>query len=109
MNTEAAVIEVDDLDLDARNGAAPRIKDAPATAYLQYTSGSTRVPAGVMISERNMSANFEQLMTRLLLRVSAASLRPTPRIVSWLPFYHDMGLMLGIIASDPGRLSAPRS
>ncbi len=58
-----AVVSVDNLDLDR---PAPPTSSAPAkgpdTAYLQYTSGSTRLPAGVMISHRNLQANYEQLM-----------------------------------------------
>lgn len=97
LNAEATIIAVDALDLDGRNGSAPRIKDAPATAYLQYTSGSTRVPAGVMISERNLSANFEQLMADYFPSLGGVA-PPETTIVSWLPFYHDMGLMLAVIA-----------
>jgi len=97
LSTGAAVIEVDGLDLDARNGSAPRITDAPNTAYLQYTSGSTRVPAGVMISNRNLSANFEQLMSDYFPDLGGVA-PPDLTLVSWLPFYHDMGLMLGVVA-----------
>jgi len=89
------VIAVDALDLDARNGSGPRIKDAPETAYLQYTSGSTRLPAGVMISHRNLQANFEQLMAHYFVQHGGIA-PPDTTIVSWLPFYHDMGLILGI-------------
>ena len=97
LNTSATIIAVDSLDLDGRNGSAPRVKDAPAAAYLQYTSGSTRVPAGVMISERNLSANFEQLMADYFPSLGGVA-PPETTIVGWLPFYHDMGLMLGVIA-----------
>ena len=97
LNAAATIIAVDGLDLDGRNGSGPRVKDAPATAYLQYTSGSTRVPAGVMISERNLSANFEQLMADYFPSLGGVA-PPETTIVSWLPFYHDMGLMLAVIA-----------
>lgn len=93
----AAVIAVDALDLDARNGSGPRVKEPPATAYLQYTSGSTRTPAGVMISNLNLTANFEQLMADYFPELGGMA-PPDTTIVSWLPFYHDMGLMLGVIA-----------
>jgi fatty acid CoA ligase FadD21 len=91
------VIEIDALDLNARNGAGPRLKDAPDTAYLQYTSGSTRAPAGVKISDRNLAANFEQLMADYFPDLGGVA-PPDTTIVSWLPFYHDMGLMLAVIA-----------
>jgi fatty acid CoA ligase FadD21 len=94
-DVEPVVIAVDGLDLDGRNGSGPRIKDAPETAYLQYTSGSTRLPAGVMISHRNLQANFEQLMAHYFVQYGGIA-PPDTTIVSWLPFYHDMGLILGV-------------
>ncbi|MGA5764703.1 fatty acyl-AMP ligase [Nonomuraea bangladeshensis] len=56
-------------------------------AYLQYTSGSTRAPAGVEITHGNLTANAAQLweVFRARPRVSAA--------VLWLPLFHDMGLV----------------
>jgi long-chain fatty acid adenylyltransferase FadD28 len=85
-----SVIEVDSLDLDSR-AAADRGGSWPSPAYLQYTSGSTRRPAGVMISYRNVLANFQQWMHDYF-----ADRGTDMTVVSWLPFYHDMGLMLGI-------------
>ena len=93
--TAPAVIAVDALDLDARNGSGPRIKNPPETAYLQYTSGSTRLPAGVMLTHRNLQSNFEQLMAHYFSQFGGVA-PPDTTIVSWLPFYHDMGLILGI-------------
>ncbi|GAS93705.1 acyl-CoA synthetase [Mycolicibacterium canariasense] len=92
-----AVVSVDALDLDrpAPSGSTPAA--GPETAYLQYTSGSTRLPAGVMISHRNLVANFEQLMADYFVEYGGV-LPPGAELVSWLPFYHDMGLMLGIAA-----------
>jgi long-chain fatty acid adenylyltransferase FadD28 len=85
-----SVIEVDLLALDSRPASA-REGSRPDTAYLQYTSGSTRQPVGVMISYRNVLANFQQWMQAYL-----PDRGTDLTIVSWLPFYHDMGLMLGI-------------
>ncbi len=56
-----SVIEVDSLDLDSRQGSNAGAADSPSTAYLQYTSGSTRRPAGVMISHTNLLANIRQI------------------------------------------------
>ncbi|MFZ1163802.1 AMP-binding protein [Mycobacterium sp.] len=67
------------------------------TALLQYTSGSTRQPAGVMVSHRNLVANFEQVMTGYF-GDTGGTAPPETNIVSWLPFYHDMGLFIGVFA-----------
>lgn len=88
------VIEVDALDLD-KKGARPARVRRPEIAYLQYTSGSTRRPAGVEISHGNLSANFEQMMAGFFGDHGNVAPADTT-FVSWLPFYHDMGLMLGI-------------
>jgi fatty acid CoA ligase FadD21 len=92
-----AVIAVDTLDLDAEPRIDSAIPDGPDIAYLQYTSGSTRLPAGVMISHRNLTANFEQLIPDYMSEHGGKT-PPDNTFVSWLPFYHDMGLMLGIAA-----------
>ncbi|WP_188194296.1 fatty acyl-AMP ligase [Nonomuraea sp. SYSU D8015] len=56
-------------------------------AYLQYTSGSTRAPAGVEITHGNLAANAAQLW-------EAFRARPRTSVaVLWLPLFHDMGLV----------------
>jgi acyl-CoA synthetase (AMP-forming)/AMP-acid ligase II len=94
---EPAIIAVDTLDLDARVKAISDREARPATAYLQYTSGSTRTPAGVMVTNRNLTANFEQMMCDFFPHFGKVP-PPGTTVVSWLPFYHDMGLMLGVVA-----------
>jgi len=67
-------------------------------AYLQYTSGSTRFPRGVMVSQRAVMANLQGIVGS-----AGLALRPGDRAASWLPFYHDMGLVgfvLGPMASQ---------
>ena len=56
-------------------------------AYLQYTSGSTRTPAGVEISHRAVCTNVAQM-------ILAGGLDTDIRSVSWLPLHHDMGLVM---------------
>ncbi|TVS86231.1 AMP-binding protein [Mycobacterium helveticum] len=96
-----SIIEVDQLDLDSRqSGPRPGTRGAGSdpsdTAYLQYTSGSTRTPAGVTVSNKNVFANFEQIMADYFVFEGGVA-PPDLSAVSWLPFYHDLGLMLGII------------
>ena len=88
-DSSPSVIEIDSLDLDSR--AASGGGGESDIAYLQYTSGSTRRPAGVMISYGNVLANFQQWVQAYF-----ADSGMDMTIVSWLPFYHDMGLMAGI-------------
>ena len=92
------IIEIDSMDLDVDGGTAPGTTEVPSTAYLQYSSGSTRPPTGVMISHRNLQVNFEQLMRSYLRGLRRQSTAGYETIVSWLPFYHDMGLVLGVCA-----------
>jgi fatty acid CoA ligase FadD28 len=105
-----SVVEVDSLDLDAPTVSASGGESHTDTAYLQYTSGSTRVPVGVMMSHRNLLANFEQLMSGYFAKYGNLA-PPGTTLVSWLPFYHDMGLYLGVcgpvLAGVPAVLMSP--
>jgi fatty-acyl-CoA synthase len=61
--------------------------DPDALAILQYTSGSTSEPKGVMLPHRCVTANLDAI-------VEASALEPGVDVgVSWLPLYHDMGLI----------------
>jgi fatty acid CoA ligase FadD28 len=90
-----SIVEVDLLDLDAPTGSGVSFENP--IAYLQYTSGSTRQPAGVVMSHRNILANFRQAMSDYFVQYGGFP-PPDTTIVSWLPFDHDMGLYLGICA-----------
>lgn len=81
------VIAVDAVpDTLAETYVSP-VVNADDIAYLQYTSGSTRTPAGVEITHRNVCTNVIQM-------ILAGDLDTGIRSVSWLPLYHDMGLIM---------------
>ncbi|MGB0877282.1 MAG: AMP-binding protein [Mycobacterium sp.] len=109
MDMAPKIVEIDSLNLSADEGIAdgPSIEtaDLPEVAYLQYSSGSTRTPTGVMLSHRNLQVNFEQLMRSYFVE-SGITVPADTTMVSWLPFYHDMGLVLGVCAPILGGFRA---
>jgi acyl transferase domain-containing protein/acyl-CoA synthetase (AMP-forming)/AMP-acid ligase II/NADPH:quinone reductase-like Zn-dependent oxidoreductase/acyl carrier protein/NADP-dependent 3-hydroxy acid dehydrogenase YdfG len=59
-------------------------------AYLQYTSGSTRIPKGVMVTHSNVIHNSAAIQERWRFPSDGA-------MVSWLPLHHDLGLVAGVL------------
>jgi acyl-CoA synthetase (AMP-forming)/AMP-acid ligase II len=104
-------LATDDIHLDQAEQWRPQPTAGDALAYLQYTSGSTSTPRGMMVTHANVLHNcayinqgFEQ---------TSASIG-----LSWLPHFHDMGLiqgilqpvyvgMLGLLMSPAGFLQQP--
>ncbi|MGZ5199768.1 MAG: AMP-binding protein [Telluria sp.] len=86
--TLAAIVTPADLrNIGSGQGFAPGFRAGPADiAFLQYTSGSTGDPKGVILTHANLLANMRAL-------IKAAQAGPEDRFVSWLPLYHDMGLI----------------
>ncbi len=82
-----------------RAGEALAPLSADETAYLQYTSGSTHFPRGVVITQRAVMANLTGII-RYGLQVRAGD-----RCVSWLPYYHDMGLVGFVLGPVAAQLS----
>ena len=74
--------------------------DAKDIAYLQYTSGSTRFPRGVEIDHETVLNNIHEIAKYGL------KLTSEDRFVSWLPYYHDMGLIGFILVPLIAQLSA---
>ncbi len=91
VETLRAVMMPADLD-GSGAGFSPARRRSGDVAFLQYTSGSTGNPKGVVLSHANLIANMT---------ATGAVIRPTPAdvFVSWLPLYHDMGLIGGCFAT----------
>jgi amino acid adenylation domain-containing protein len=68
-------------------------------AYLQYTSGSTSEPRGVMVSHGNVLANLDSIAREGAFDEASVS-------ASWLPFFHDMGLVFGVLVPLHRAISA---
>ncbi|WP_454279526.1 fatty acyl-AMP ligase [Sphingomonas sp. Marseille-Q8236] len=86
---EAAGVEGIDWDSFAQREAPEAMlpkADPEAIAYLQYSSGSTRFPHGVAITHR-------ALLNNLAAHSHGMKIQESDRCVSWLPWYHDMGLV----------------
>jgi len=76
---------------NSQNLPLPEINGS-AIAFLQFTSGSTSLPKGVMISHSNCLSNLD-----MALSVSQAT--PSSTFVSWLPHHHDLGLVAHLLHS----------
>jgi fatty-acyl-CoA synthase len=82
----------------ARRVALPAAT-ADDIAYLQYSSGSTRFPHGVAVTHG-------QLLNNLAAHSHGMEVQPTDRCVSWLPWYHDMGLVGCLLSPVANQVSA---
>lgn len=83
---QCAWIATDSPSKSAAADWRPRRLDAANLAFLQYSSGSTGIPKGVMIPHGGLLADLELLK-------SAFETSPATTFVSWLPIFHDMGLI----------------
>ena len=80
------VIVTDNIDISCPDNWIIPSVDEKSLAFLQYTSGSTGAPKGVMVSHGNLLHN-QSIIKRAFSHDSRSI------IVAWLPFYHDMGLI----------------
>ncbi|MBT8363228.1 MAG: AMP-binding protein, partial [Deltaproteobacteria bacterium] len=88
-----AFVHLPEEDLQLRPSGADDL------AYLQFTSGSTRFPRGVIISQKTVMNNLSNLIGGVV------QFQNEDRVVSWLPFYHDMGLVGMVLAPLASQVS----
>ena len=100
--TAIAVDAVDAALADAWQPFEPADEDI---AFLQYTSGSTSAPKGVIVTHGNLMANEHAIQVGM-------GIGPDDKFVSWAPLYHDMGLIGGLMqplySGIPLVLTSPR-
>ena len=87
-----------DVAVEAAPGELPGA-DPDGLSYLQFSSGSTRFPLGVAVTHRALMANVFAIVNHGLKVI------PADRAVSWLPLYHDMGLIGFLLAPLAGQCS----
>ncbi|GKT02225.1 non-ribosomal peptide synthetase [Acidovorax sp. SUPP3434] len=100
-----AAMAADRIDPADSPAWVPHAPTGADIAFLQYTSGSTSAPKGVMVSHGNLIANEAAIQQRM--EIGAGD-----RFVSWAPLYHDMGLIGGLLqplySGLPLVLTSPR-
>lgn len=79
------------------SGFVPFDAEPSDVAFLQYTSGSTGHPKGVMVSHANLIANFQQIIWTFAHSSDLEKIAPDYKMVIWLPPFHDMGLIGGVL------------
>jgi acyl-CoA synthetase (AMP-forming)/AMP-acid ligase II len=99
-------LATDAIGVSAAASLKPRSARPEDPAFLQYTSGSTGEPRGVIVSQRSALANLRHIAA-----ISSAR-SPRVRVVMWVPPYHDLGLVGGILmplaSGFPTHLMDPR-
>lgn len=82
--------DIGEIDSDPALAGPLREVDPAATCFIQYTSGSTALPKGVEVSHANLMADMARMQ-------DAWGLSPSSTMVTWLPAFHDLGLIFGLL------------
>ncbi|MBF2057460.1 MAG: AMP-binding protein [Cyanobacterium sp. T60_A2020_053] len=98
-NNAIIVIPTDIIPISLAKSWQPLQITADDTAFLQYTSGSTGAPKGVIVSHGNLIHNSQLIKDFFEHEANC-------RVATWLPPYHDMGLIGGILQPIYSRLNA---
>jgi acyl-CoA synthetase (AMP-forming)/AMP-acid ligase II len=99
-SSEEAKLDLGLVTIEDIPNATPTLFDPSAdrVALIQFSSGSTREPEAVRLSHREILANVDAIR-EVILRAYPESAELTHRGVSWLPLYHDMGLVGSVFTS----------
>ncbi|SFQ71862.1 amino acid adenylation domain-containing protein [Variovorax sp. OK605] len=102
---QATMVAVDAVDIALAGAWTPFSPAQDDPAFLQYTSGSTSAPKGVIVTHGNLMANERAIRDGM-------GIGPDDKFVSWAPLYHDMGLIGGLMqplySGIPLVLASPR-
>ena len=96
---DVAVMDFGDVASLPEADAQPEPFGPDEVCYIQYSSGSTSAPKGVIGTQKSVNANLHAITKYGL------QLTPTDRAISWLPLYHDMGLIGFLFAAMYGQCS----
>jgi len=102
---DVQIVAVDTVDVALADAWQPFEPADDDVAFLQYTSGSTSAPKGVIVTHGNLMANEHAIQVGM-------GIGPDDKFVSWAPLYHDMGLIGGLMqplySGIPLVLTSPR-